>query len=462
MDLNNLTALSPLDGRYAQKTSGLREIFGEYGLIKARLEVEIKWLIFLADQDEIAELPKLSSTQRKTLSSLYANFTIENAHRIKEIEKTTNHDLKAVEYYISEKISLHTEFKPYLSFIHFACTSEDINNLSYGLLLNKARTDILCDYIFKIYHKITELSKESKSQAMLSRTHGQSATPTTMGKELINFSARLQSSHKKFQNLKLQGKINGAVGNYNAHKMAYPDINWPELAKLFVQNLNLEFTGYTTQINPHDDIAEYCHALIRLNNILLDLVKDIWGYISLGYFKQKLKSNEVGSSTMPHKVNPIDFENAEGNLGLANCLLDFFANKLPISRWQRDLSDSTVLRNLGSACGYSLIAYQSILTGLDKLNLNQNLLKSELNNHWEVLAEPVQTVMRRFNITDAYEQLKTLTRGEQLTQALLHEFINSQPLPKDIKEQLKKLTPSDYTGYACELVDNWECNDAAF
>lgn len=455
MELDNLTALSPLDGRYFAKTSSLRDWFSEYGLIKARLEIEVRWLLFLSDEPTIKEVPPLSKTDKTFLEQFYQNFTLNDANRIKTIEKTTNHDLKAVEYFIKENLEKQQKFQPYISFIHFGCTSEDINNLSYGILLNQGRSKILVPSVANIYNKLITLAKDTSGSAMLSRTHGQSATPTTMGKELINFAHRIKNIKHKFNNIKLQGKFNGAVGNYNAHHIAYPEINWPKLAQNFVTELGLDFNPYTTQINPHDDIAEFCHELLRLNNVLLDLVRDIWSYISLGYFKQKLNPNEIGSSTMPHKVNPIDFENAEGNLGLANSLLNFFCNKLPISRLQRDLSDSTVLRNLGPAFGYCLIAYQSILTGLDKLTVNNALLRLELNNHWEVLAEPVQTVMRRYGILDAYEQLKDLTRGEPLNQALLHEFINNQPLAKDTKDSLKKLTPADYIGYACVLVDGY-------
>lgn len=454
--LRELTALSPLDGRYANKTTDLGLLFSEFGLIKARLEIEIKWLVLLAKQPNIEELESFTNSQIQELSAIYQNFTPQEALRIKEIEVKTNHDVKAVEYYINERLQNKTGYAKYHSFIHFGCTSEDINNLSYSILLNECRSHILNKHIDTILSKLTFLGKEYQSHGMLSRTHGQSATPTTMGKELINFAYRLNKGLGLFKNSIITGKFNGAVGNYNAHMIAYPNINWPELAKLFIENLGLEFNPYTTQINPHDDIAEYCHNLIKLNNILLDLVKDLWGYIALGYFKQKLNPTEVGSSTMPHKVNPIDFENAEGNLGLANCLLEFFSNKLPISRWQRDLSDSTVLRNLGSAFGYCSIAYISIQKGLDKLSLNHTLLKNELNLHWEVLAEPIQTVMRRYGISDAYEQLKELTRGTELNQALLHEFINSQALPSKVKESLKKLTPDHYLGYAPILAMQFE------
>ena len=454
MEPTNLIALSPLDGRYSKKTEILRPLFSEYGLQRARLEIEIKWLAFLALHPKIPDIQSFSNSQLEELEAIYKNFDLEDSARIKTIEQTTNHDVKAIEYFIQERLE-NPEYQKYLSFIHFGCTSEDINNLSYSLLLKKCRDHVLVPQFENLHKNLLTKAQEYKNEAMLARTHGQAATPTTMGKELINFAARLQNNLSQFKKVPITGKLNGAVGNYNAHLVAYPDIDWPKLCQAFVELLDLEFNAYTTQINPHDDIAQFCHSLIRLNNVLLDLVKDIWGYISLGYFKQKANSQETGSSTMPHKINPIDFENAEGNLGLANSLLDFFSNKLTISRWQRDLSDSTVLRNLGVAFGYSIISYQSILTGLAKLQVNSALLKSELNNHWELLAEPVQTVMRRYGITDAYEQLKDLTRGTTLTQGLLHEFINSQKLPPDVKAGLKKLTPADYTGYAGDLVDRY-------
>ena len=455
MEFNQLTAISPIDGRYFKKADGLRVLFSELGLQKVRVEIEIKWLIHLAQQSEINELEHFNEKQRQELHSIYKYFSIEDAKHIKELESTTNHDVKAIEYFIVEKLQQSSGYEKYFSFIHFACTSEDINNLAYSLLLNKCRKEILVPHLKKIHDKLAKLGLEYKNSVMLARTHGQAATPTTMGKELINFAARLQHNLKMFNDVKVTGKFNGAVGNYNAHVIAYPDIDWPKLCQNFVNQLGVNFNEYSTQINPHDDIAEYVHCLIRLNNILLDLVKDIWGYISLGYFKQKAKSTEVGSSTMPHKINPIDFENAEGNLGLANSLFNFFANKLTQSRWQRDLSDSTVLRNLGSAFAYSLISYDNILAGLEKLVLNTELLKSELNEHWELLAEPIQTVMRRYGILDAYEQLKALSRGTDINQPLLHEFINSQNLPTEVKTQLKKLKPGDYSGCAVELVENY-------
>lgn len=455
MEHSALTALSPLDGRYSIKTQELTPIMSEYGLIKARLKVEIEWLILLAKQPNIVEIDSFNNTQTEYLRSLHNDFNLNSAKSIKNIESTTNHDVKAVEYFIKQNLEKSPEYKPYLSFIHFACTSEDINNLAYGLMLQEARSKVLVPELQLILDQLAQLGLEYKDATMLARTHGQSASPTTMGKELINFADRLHRYTHKFSSVNITGKLNGAVGNYNAHVATYPNVNWQNLNKSLVENLGLEFNGYTTQINPHDDIAEYCNNLTQINNILLDLVKDLWGYISLNYFGQKINPKEVGSSTMPHKVNPIDFENAEGNLGLANSLLQFFSNKLTISRWQRDLSDSTVLRNLGSAFGYSLIAYKSILKGLDKLKLNQNILTTELNQHWEVLAEPIQTVMRRYGVSDAYEQLKDLTRGEKLNQALLYEFISNQDLPKEVKNQLKSLTPENYVGLANKLAADW-------
>jgi adenylosuccinate lyase len=456
MELSNLTALSPLDGRYSDKTSELAPIMSEFGLIRARIKVEIEWLIFLAQQHNIHEIDSFNNSQVEQLRSLYQQFTVDAAVQIKHIENTTNHDVKAVEYYIKEYLSKYPEYDKYLSFIHFACTSEDINNLAYGLMIKECCTNVLEKHINTILNKLSNMGTEYAKHAMLARTHGQCASPTTMGKELINFTDRLNKQLLIFKNVKITGKFNGAVGNYNAHLAAYPNINWPVITKIFVETLGLEFNAYTTQINPHDDIAELSHSLIRLNNILLDLAKDLWGYIALNYFEQKIKTTEVGSSTMPHKVNPIDFENAEGNLGLANSLLNFFSNKLPISRWQRDLSDSTVLRNVGSAFGYTILAYQSIIKGLDKLKLNTNLLRADLNKHWEILAEPIQTIMRRYGIDNAYEQLKELTRGTQLDQTLLNEFINSQQLPKEVKDKLKQMTPFEYIGYAAELANNWQ------
>lgn len=456
IEVNHITTLSPIDGRYRSKTNELSLLMSEFGLIKARLIVEIEWLIHIAKQPDIKEIPQPNEKQVKQLRDLYTNFNLKDAANIKEIEQVTNHDVKAVEYFIKQTLESYGGFDNYLSFIHFACTSEDINNLAYGIMLKQSRASVMKPALNAILDKLINMGTSYKNNAMLSRTHGQSATPTTMGKEIINYADRLKKSFNKFNLTAITGKLNGAVGNYNAHFVAYPNVNWPLLTKQFVENLELEFNSYTTQINPHDDIAELSHCLIRINNILIDLCRDIWGYISLNYFKQKVKPQEVGSSTMPHKVNPIDFENAEGNLGLANSMLDYFANKLPISRWQRDLSDSTVLRNLSMAFGYSLLAYKNIQTGLNKLILNEDLLTEELNQHWELLAEPVQTVMRKYGIKDAYEQLKDLTRGEKLNQNLLQEFIVSQPLPKDVKANLLKLTPLDYTGLAAKLTEDWK------
>lgn len=455
MELSPLIALSPLDGRYHSKTSDLALTMSEFGLIQARLQVEIEWLILIAKQPNINEIDSFTNKQTEYLKSLYNNLTLQQAEQIKEIEKTTNHDVKAVEYYIKSCLQDKPEYSKYISFIHFACTSEDINNVAYGLMLQKACKKNLNPKIKQIIDTLANMATEYSNIAMLARTHGQSASPTTMGKEVVNFAERINTQYKKLIDFKLTGKFNGAVGNYNAHTAAYPNINWRELTKIFIENLGLEFNQYTTQINPHDDIAEISHNLARINNILLDLAKDMWGYIALNYFEQKINANEVGSSTMPHKVNPIDFENAEGNLGLANCLLNFFSNKLPISRWQRDLSDSTVLRNLGSALGYSILAYDSLSKGLKKLKLNTKVLNHDLHHNWEILAEPIQTIMRRYGIDNAYEQLKDLTRGNKLDQSLLHEFINNQSLPSELKEQLKLLTPQEYTGLAKELTESW-------
>lgn len=458
MELTSLTAISPLDGRYRNKIKELSNLVSEFGLIKARLTIEVEWLIFLAKQPHINGVCQFNDEQVKQLQSLYKNFSLEDASAVKEIEQTTNHDVKAVEYFLKQKLQSIGTYDTHLSFIHFACTSEDINNLSYSLILNNCREQVINQNINILQDKLVCIAKKYASQPMLARTHGQSATPTTMGKELINFADRIQNGINKLNACAITGKFNGATGNYNAHKLAYPAINWPGLAKAFVENLGLKFQAYSTQINPHDDIAEFSHCLIRINNILLDMAKDIWGYISLNYFEQKINANEVGSSTMPHKVNPIDFENAEGNLGLANSLLDFFANKLTQSRWQRDLSDSTVLRNLGNAIGYMIIAYQSLCKGIDKLILNKDLLSAELDNHWELLAEPIQTIMRKHGIQNAYEQLKDLTRGEKLNQNLLYEFINSQPIPKEDKNILLQLSPCEYIGYAEELTMSWSSN----
>ena len=447
MEFNQLTAISPIDGRYFKKADGLRVLFSELGLQKARVEIEIKWLMHLAQQEEINELENFNEKQRQELHSIYKYFSIEDAKHIKELEKTTNHDVKAIEYFIAEKLQQSAGYEKYFSFIHFACTSEDINNLAYSLLLIKSRKEILVPHLKKIHDKLANLGLEYKSSVMLARTHGQAATPTTMGKELINFAARLQHNLKMFNDVKVTGKFNGAVGNYNAHVIAYPDVDWPKLCQNFVNQLGVNFNDYSTQINSHDDIAEYVHCLVRLNNILLDLVKDIWGYISLGYFKQKAKSTEVGSSTMPHKINPIDFENAEGNLGIANAILEHLSAKLPLSRLQRDLTDSTVLRNLGVPVAHILISYKSILKGLDKLILNEEIFNRDLENNWAVVAEAVQTILRREGYPKPYEALKDLTRtNTHITKDSMHTFINGLNVSAEVKAELLKITPQNFVG----------------
>ena len=407
-----LTALSPLDGRYAAKAEALRPIFSEYGLIKARVRVEVEWLLALAAEPGIVELKPFSEAASARLRALAAGFSVADAARVKEIERTTAHDVKAVEYFIKERLADDAELGPALEFVHFACTSEDINNLSYALMLQEAYTTVLAPGTWAVVEKLRAMAHEHAALPMLSRTHGQTASPTTVGKEIANVVARLQRQVAVMHGIEFPGKINGAVGNYNAHVVAYPEVDWPALAQRFVESLGLDFNAYTTQIEPHDGIAELCDAQRRINTILVDLCRDVWGYISLGYFKQAVKAGEVGSSTMPHKVNPIDFENAEGNFGLANALLSHFSEKLPISRWQRDLTDSTVLRALGTAFGHSLVAMDSLQRGLGKLSANPERLAAELDATWEVLAEPVQTVMRRHGLPNPYEQLKALTRGQ--------------------------------------------------
>ena len=448
MKLSDLTAISPVDGRYASKTEDLRSVFSEYALIKQRVLVEVSWLIFLAKNDDIKEISTLSIEACATLNSFYTNFNIQDATRIKEIEKTTNHDVKAVEYFIKEKISGDSELLKISEFVHFACTSEDINNLSHALMLKNGRDDFLIPCCEKIILKISDLAREYADIPMLSHTHGQPASPTTVGKELANTAFRLKRQILQIKNISLLGKINGAVGNYNAHLIAYPDINWEANAEQFVNELGLDWNPFTTQIEPHDFIAELFNAICRFNNVLIDFNRDIWGYISLGYFKQKTIAGEIGSSTMPHKVNPIDFENSEGNLGLANALFSHLAQKLPISRWQRDLTDSTVLRNMGVGFGYSQIAYRATIKGIDKLEINQQLISDSLNRNWEILAEPIQTVMRRYGISEPYEKLKTLTRGKNIDNILLLDFIESLEIPEEAKEKLRTLSPSNYTGNA--------------
>lgn len=450
--MNALTALSPLDGRYASKCDALRPFLSEFGLIHARVTVEVRWLQALANRPEITEVPAFSSETNAALDEIVANFSEEDANRIKEIERTTNHDVKAVEYFLKEKIAGIEELKNAGEFIHFACTSEDINNLSHALMLKSGR-DVLVESMQQIIDSIVALAEKHADQPMLSRTHGQTASPTTLGKEMANVAYRLARQIKQFKQVELLGKINGAVGNYNAHLSAYPDINWPAHSQAFVESLGLTFNPYTTQIEPHDYMAELFDALRRFNTILIDFNRDVWGYISLGFFKQKLKEGEVGSSTMPHKVNPIDFENSEGNLGIANAVLAHLGEKLPISRWQRDLTDSTVLRNMGVGFAQSLIAFEACLKGVGKLELNAARIDEDLDNAQEVLAEPIQTVMRRYNVEKPYEKLKALTRGQAMTRDMMVDFVNGNELeavPAADRARLAEMTPATYTGNASE------------
>jgi adenylosuccinate lyase len=453
MPHTELTALSPLDGRYAAKVEALRPIFSEYGLMHRRVLVEVRWLIALGDEKAIDEVAPFSTASRNVLMTLASGFSLQDAERIKSIEATTNHDVKAVEYFIKEKIGGDPELAKAKEFVHFACTSEDINNLSYSLMLRDARDDVLLPSLDKTIATLRALAHTLAGQSMLSRTHGQTASPTTLGKELANVVARLRRQRDQIANVQLLGKINGAVGNYNAHVVAYPDVDWNALSKAFVESLGLTWNEFTTQIEPHDCIAELCDAMRRANTVLIDLCRDIWGYISLGYFKQQLKAGEVGSSTMPHKVNPIDFENAEGNLGVANALLSHFAEKLPLSRWQRDLTDSTVLRALGTAFGHTQIAFESLSRGLAKLNPDPAKLAADLDANWEILAEAVQTVMRRYGLPEPYEQLKSLTRGQGITRESLQKFIGGLSLPDDAKQRLLALTPASYIGLASDLAN---------
>jgi adenylosuccinate lyase len=447
-----LLALSPLDGRYAGKVDALRPIFSEFGLIKARVKVEVEWLLALAAEPGIVELQPFSTSAESRLHALADHLDVADAARVKEIERTTNHDVKAVEYLIKERLKDDAELGPALEFVHFACTSEDINNLSYALMLNEARNRVLLPKLDALIAKLREMAHAHAALPMLARTHGQTASPTTVGKELANVVARLQRQRDVLAALPMPGKINGAVGNYNAHAAAYPDIDWPAFSRKFVQSLGLDWQPYTTQIEPHDGIAETCDAQRRIDTICIDLCRDIWGYISLGYFKQSVKAGEVGSSTMPHKVNPIDFENAEGNFGIANALLEHFAAKLPISRWQRDLTDSTVLRALGTAFGHALVGFDALLRGLDKLSVNPERLAADLDAAWEVLAEAVQTVMRRHGLPNPYEQLKALTRGHGIDEDSMRAFISGLELPTDAKQRLLEMTPGSYTGLAGRLA----------
>ena len=447
-----LTALSPLDGRYAGKVEALRPIFSEFGLMHRRVQVEIEWLLALAAEPEIVELPAFDAGQIATLKAIAENFGEADGERIKAIEATTNHDVKAVEYFIKEKIGADVGLAQAKEFVHFACTSEDINNLSYALMLRDARSSVLLPQLDAVIDTLREMAHDNANLPLLSRTHGQTASPSTLGKEIANVVARLQRQRRQLAEVEVSGKINGAVGNYNAHVVTYPELDWRAFSQRFVASLGLDYNAYTTQIEPHDNVAEYCDAVRRANIILIDLARDIWGYISLGYFKQTLKAGEVGSSTMPHKVNPIDFENAEGNFGLANALLGHFAEKLPISRWQRDLTDSTVLRALGTAFGHTLVALESLKKGLGKLNVNAERIAADLDTSWEVLAEAVQTVMRRYGLPQPYEQLKALTRGHGITRDSMREFIAGLELPADAKQHLLELTPAGYIGLAKRLA----------
>ena len=452
LELKELTAISPIDGRYARHTGTLRELLSEYGLIRFRVLVELRWFQCLASEPGIPELPPLSAQQDKAIDEIIDGFNIEDAGRVKALEATTNHDVKAIEYLVKEKLSAIDGLAPHIEFVHFACTSEDINNLSHGLMLQGAMKSAIEPLMTDVIDAVASLAKEHAATPMLSRTHGQVASPTTMGKELANVVARLKRQLATVQNTALLGKINGAVGNYNAHVSAYPDVDWLALSEQFVTQLGLTWNPYTTQIEPHDYIAELFQAICRFNTILLDFDRDIWSYISIGYFKQKKVDGETGSSTMPHKVNPIDFENSEGNLGLANALLSHLAEKLPVSRWQRDLTDSTVLRNVGVGLSYSLIAYHSALKGIGKLELNEDALAKDLEQSWEVLAEPIQTIMRKHGIAEPYEKLKAMTRGESLSRQRISSMLDELDLPENVKKDILSLTPANYIGEAQRLV----------
>jgi adenylosuccinate lyase len=452
MEVTKLRALSPVDGRYADKVAGLRDILSEYGLIRFRVLVEVRWLQWLADEPEIAELQPLSSLMKDLLNRIVDEFSADDAERIKAIEATTNHDVKAVEYYLRERLGSGTDAKQLGDFIHFGCTSEDINNLAYALMLRTARDEVLQSKMRTLAAKLRSMSTEYADLPMMSRTHGQAASPTTVGKEIANVVARLSRAREQFAKVEVRGKFNGAVGNFNAHVAAYPDADWAGIGHSFVASLGVDPNDLTTQIEPHDWTAEYAHALIRYNTILLDFCRDTWGYISLGYFRQRVAKDEVGSSTMPHKVNPIDFENAEGNLGLASAMLDHMAIKLPISRWQRDLTDSTVQRNFGLALGYIVIAIEAVLKGLDKLQANREVIAGDIDARWEVLGEAIQTVMRRYGIPEPYEKLKALTRGQSVTREILHAFIATLEIPDSEQQRLLAMTPSSYTGIASDLA----------
>ncbi|MEJ8678232.1 adenylosuccinate lyase [Plesiomonas shigelloides] len=453
MELSALTAVSPIDGRYGDKVTALRSIFSEFGLLKFRVTVEVRWLQKLAACQGISEVPAFSAQANAFLDDIVSNFNEEDARRIKTIERTTNHDVKAVEYFLKEKVAAIPELHAVNEFIHFACTSEDINNLSHGLMLSTARETVILPLWRKLIDEIKGLAHTYRDMPLLSRTHGQPATPSTVGKEMANVAYRMERQFKQLQQVEILGKINGAVGNYNAHMVVYPEVDWHRFSEEFVTSLGLTWNPYTTQIEPHDYIAELFDVMARFNTILLDFDRDMWGYIALNHFKQKTIAGEIGSSTMPHKVNPIDFENSEGNLGLANALFDHLAAKLPVSRWQRDLTDSTVLRNLGVGMGYSLIAYASTLKGISKLEVNADHLADELDHNWEVLAEPIQTVMRRYGIEKPYEKLKELTRGKRVDAQGMQSFIDGLELPDHEKARLKAMTPGSYIGRAAQMVD---------
>ncbi|MES2217860.1 MAG: adenylosuccinate lyase [Pseudomonadota bacterium] len=454
MSITTLTAISPLDGRYHDKMTALRPIFSEFGLMRFRVLVEIRWLQTLSAQAKLTELPPFSKAANEFLNKLAANFSEQDAARIKTIEADINHDVKAIEYFLKERIAENAELAKVSEFIHFACTSEDINNLAHGLMLKTAREDCLIPILNEIITALKTLAHDYADQPLLSRTHGQPATPTTLGKEIANIIARLERQMTQFTAITILGKINGATGNYNAHLVAYPKVDWQKISSATVTGLGLTWNSYTTQIEPHDYMAEYFMNLMRINTILIDFNRDMWGYISLNYFQQKNLANEVGSSTMPHKINPIDFENSEGNLGIANALLDHLANKLPLSRWQRDLTDSTVLRSMGVAIGHAYLAYQALLKALQKVSPDVATINADLDQHWEVLAEPIQTIMRRYGITEPYEKLKKFTRGKKINQQLLRQFIAELDLPTEIKQQLYDLTPANYLGYAQTLAKN--------
>jgi len=448
----SLKALSPVDGRYASKVDALRGICSEYGLIRYRVLVEIRWLQWMSDEPSIKELAPFSMLMKGVLNRIIDEFSFDDAQWIKKAESRTNHDVKAVEYFLRNRLGSGSDVRNAGDFIHFGCTSEDVNNIAYALMLRGARDEVLVPAMKELAAKLRALANAHAELSMLSRTHGQAASPTTLGKEMANVGARLVRAQKQLSSVELRGKWNGAVGNFNAHVVAYPEIDWPELSSQFVRSLGLDPNVLTTQIEPHDWAAEYAHALERYNTVLLDFCRDMWGYISLGYFRQRANPDEVGSSTMPHKVNPIDFENAEGNLGVSSALLSHFATKLPVSRWQRDLSDSTVLRNFGTALAHSLIAVQAVKKGLEKLQVNPEVIANDVDSAWEVLAEAVQTVMRRYGVAEPYEKLKSLTRGRPVTKEVMHDFIRSLDIPEDARRRLLELAPSAYTGVASQLA----------